>query len=75
MDKSVPARWVKTFKNVIALYGGVRATGRILGISPSTASRLGRGEDPDPGTARHIGAKVGVCPCCGGDWPSQAGGQ
>lgn len=68
----VPARWLRVFQGAVKLYGGVRATGRLLGISPSTVSRLNAGEPADPKTAQVLGPQIGVCPCCGGDWPSQA---
>lgn len=66
---ALPATWLSSIKGAIALYGGVRAAGRLLNVSPSTMSRLGRGEAPDPKTAQQLGPLIGVCPCCGQAWP------
>lgn len=65
------AIWLHAFQGAVRLYGGIRKTGRMLGVSPSTISRLNRGDAPDPKTAASIGPKLGVCPCCGQDWPTQ----
>lgn len=62
-------RFLEMFQQAVRLYGGVRATARLTGISPSTISRLNNGEVADPKTAAVIGPAIGVCPCCGQDWP------
>ena len=62
-------RFHKVFKQAVELYGGVRATARLLDMSPSTVSRLARGDAPDPKTAASVGKAIGVCPCCEQDWP------
>ena len=62
-------RFHSMFKQAVQLYGGVRATARLFGISPTTVSRIGRGEPPDEKTAGVLGPAIGVCPCCGQDWP------
>lgn len=62
-------RFHQVLKQAVALYGGVRATARLLDMSPSTVSRLARGDAPDPKTAAQVGKAIGVCPCCQQDWP------
>jgi DNA-binding transcriptional regulator YdaS (Cro superfamily) len=64
-------RFQKMFRGAVDIYGGVRAAGRLLGISPSTVSRLYRGDLADPKTATTLGPAIGVCPCCGQDWPKE----
>lgn len=64
--------WSKIFAGAVAAYGGVRSAARLLGVSPSTVSRLARGEEPDPKTAKVLGPIIGACPCCGQMWPSEA---
>ena len=71
MNPRANAKWTALFKGAVATYGGVRAAGRLLGMSPSTVSRLARGEAPDPKTAQHVGPLLGACPCCGQDWPKE----
>lgn len=63
-------RFLTVLQGAVALYGGVRAAARLLGISPSTVSRLNRSEPADPKTAKVIGPLLGVCPCCQQDWPN-----
>jgi hypothetical protein len=63
--------WYRIFAGAVAAYGGVRPTARLLGISPSTVSRLARGEEPDPKTAKVLGPIIGACPCCGQLWPKE----
>ena len=65
--QSAPA-FLRALRGMVKLYGGVRATGRLLDMSPSTVSRLAAGRAPDPSTATHIGRASGVCPCCGQQW-------
>lgn len=62
-------RFLTMFQQAVTLYGGVRATARLLGTSPSTVSRIARGDPADPKTAAVLGPAIGVCPCCGQDWP------
>lgn len=66
-SEAAPA-FIKAVRGMVKLYGGVRATGRLLNMSPSTVSRIARGRAPDPTTAAHIGRASGVCPCCGQPW-------
>ena len=62
--------WHALFSGAVKAYGGVRSTARLFGISPSTVSRLARGDDPDPKTAKIVGPLLGACPCCGQSWPT-----
>lgn len=64
-------RWSAIFAGAVAAYGGVRPASRLLGISPSTVSRLAKGEEPDPKTAKVLGPLIGACPCCGQLWPKE----
>ncbi len=50
---------------------GLRAFAREIGISPSTLSRIERGEPPDPKTAIILIHAAGVCPTCGTHHPKK----
>ena len=67
-DAKVAPAFIRAMQAMVKLYGGVRATGRLLNMSHSTVSRLAAGRAPDPATAAHIGRASGVCPCCGQHW-------
>lgn len=66
----VPKRFVQAFKGLVKRCRGVRSVERIYDINKATVSRLQRGSEPDMDTGRFVGKLVGVCPCCGGDWPT-----
>lgn len=44
---------------------GVRELAREAGISPTTATRVKRGEAPDMATAKKLLPFMNSCPCCG----------
>ena len=44
---------------------GVRELARAACISPTTATRIKRGEAPDMGTAKKLLPFLNECPCCG----------
>ena len=44
---------------------GVRELARQAGISPTTATRVKRGETPDMATAKKLLPFLNDCPCCG----------
>lgn len=63
------SRFLGMLQQAVKLYGGVRPTARLLGMSPATVSRLARGKPADPATAAVVCAAIGVCHCCGQGWP------
>lgn len=65
------SRFEDMFQQAVKLYGGVRSTARLTGISSATISRLVHGKPLDPKTAAVLGPAIGVCPCCEQDWPAE----
>lgn len=65
-------RFQQMFREAVKLYGGVRATARLTGVSYATVSRINRGKPADPKTANTLGPAIGVCPCCNQDWPGRS---
>lgn len=65
------SRFQAAFLRMVSRHQGVRATARAEGVSPATVSRIARGEEADPATARKIGPTVGICPTCDGNWPEK----
>ena len=48
---------------------GIRGMAKRLHTSPATLSRIERGLSFELETAISIGPVVGMCPCCGREWP------
>jgi DNA-binding XRE family transcriptional regulator len=48
---------------------GLRGMAKRLNTSPATLCRIERGLPFDLETAIQIGPIVGMCPCCGKEWP------